>query len=69
MYFENRFPPEFEIVPVPELINSPVFLHPKGLEKVPAPGKPLKGDDFREFVKRISKEIAEVLDLKKVRKP
>jgi threonine synthase len=69
MYFENRFPSEFEIAPVPELINMPVLLHPEGLEKVPAPGKPLVGDDFKEFVKRVSKEIAKILDLKKVKKP
>jgi threonine synthase len=64
MYFENRFPPEFEISPDPNLINSPVHLHPKDLEKVPASGKPLKGNDFKKFVKRMSEEIARHLNLK-----
>jgi threonine synthase len=63
MYFEKRFPPEFEISPDPNLINSPVYIHPKDLEKVPAPGKPLKGNDFEKFVKRMSDEIARHLNL------
>jgi threonine synthase len=66
MYFENNFPSEFEISPDPNLINSPVFIRPKDLEKVPAPGKPLIGKDFRRFVERTSEEIANALDLKKV---
>jgi threonine synthase len=63
MYFEKRFPPEFEISPDPNLINSPILIHPKDLEKVPAPGKPLKGNDFEKFVKRMSEEIARYLNL------
>ncbi|MFC1812930.1 threonine synthase [Thermodesulfobacteriota bacterium] len=66
MYFENRFPKEFEITPDPGLINAPVFVHPEDLEKVPAPGKPLQGVEFERFVKRVSEEIAEALDLKEV---
>jgi threonine synthase len=66
MYFQNRFPKEFEITPDPDLINAPVFVHPEDLEKVPAPGKPLQGVEFEQFVKRISEEIAEALDLKEV---
>lgn len=66
MYFEKKFPPEFEIIPDPDLINSPVLVRPKKLKKVPAPGKPLKGDDFNQFVKCISEEIAKALDLKAV---
>ncbi|MBU4345311.1 MAG: threonine synthase [Desulfobacteraceae bacterium] len=64
MYFENRFPEEFEITPDPALMNSPVLIHPKDLKKVPAPGKPLTGDDFEQFVKRVSEEIATRLNLK-----
>jgi threonine synthase len=66
MYFQNGFPKEFEITPDPDLINAPVFVHPEDLEKVPAPGKPLQGAEFEQFVKRISEEIAEALDLKEV---
>ncbi|MBL7179500.1 MAG: threonine synthase [Desulfobacterales bacterium] len=68
MYFQNSFPSEFNISPNPDYINAPVFIHPKDLEKVPAPGKPLKGDDFKQFVKRVSEEIARELNLNKVKK-
>jgi threonine synthase len=64
MYYEKKFPPEFEIVPNPDLINIPDLVHPKDLKKVPAPGKPIKGDDFEQFVKRVSEEIATRLNLK-----
>jgi threonine synthase len=63
MYFEKHFPPEFEISPDPDLINSPIRILPKDLEKVPAPEKPLKGNDFENFVKRMSEEIARYLNL------
>ena len=64
MYFEDRFPSEFGVVPDPELINRPVLMHPPDLEKVPAPGKPLVGEDFQRFIRRVSDEIAETLALK-----
>jgi len=66
LYFENKFPEEFEITPNPGLMNSPMLVHPEDLEKVPAPGKPLNGDDFNHFVSRVSTEIAKMLSLKKV---
>ncbi len=66
MYFEKRFPEEFQISSDPNLVNAPVYVHPKDLLKVPAPGKPLHGKEFELFVKRISEEIAENLGLKKV---
>jgi threonine synthase len=65
MYFEQQFPPEFNIEPNPDLINAPVYLHPKDLEHLPAPGKPLKDEAFHLFVRRVSEEIAGILDLKK----
>ncbi len=66
MYFENSFPAEYEISPDANFINLPVLIHPKDLEKVPAPGKPLKGEEFKRFVGRVSDDIAKILDLKKV---
>jgi threonine synthase len=66
MYFENEFPPEFEITPSPDLMNAPTYIHPKGLKKVPSPEKPLTGDDFNLFIRRVSEEIADRLNLKKV---
>jgi threonine synthase len=68
MYFENSFPAEFGIVPDPALMNAPVYIHPKDLPKVPAPGKPLQGAAFDYFVERISEEVATRLSLKKVPK-
>jgi threonine synthase len=67
-YFEKSLPAEFKISSNPELINAPVYIHPKSLEKVPAPGKPLQSDDFDRFVEQTSKEIAKRLSLKKVPK-
>jgi hypothetical protein len=32
---------------------------------VPAPGKPLKDEDFKCFVKQVAEEIATILNLKK----
>ena len=65
MYFEQQFPPEFNITPDLDLINAPVYVQPKDLQRLPEPGKPLSGDDFKVFVRRMSDEIAELLDLKK----
>jgi threonine synthase len=65
MYFENRYPDDYGIVPDPALVNMPVYLQPKDLEKVPEPGKPLEPQDFRRFVQRMAEEIASRLHLKK----
>jgi threonine synthase len=66
MYFEKRFPPEFDIFPDPRFINVPIYVRPADLEKVPEPGKPLAGERLQQFVERISEEIAAALKLKKV---
>ncbi|KPJ78502.1 MAG: threonine synthase [Deltaproteobacteria bacterium SG8_13] len=65
MYFEQQFPPEFEISPDRALINTPMLVHPPDLSKVPAPGKPLHGNDLEKFVQRMADEIAGRLKLKK----
>jgi len=67
MYFKNSFPAEFEISPDPDLINTPVYVHPDDLTNVPAPGKPLQGADFERFIQGVSSEIAKILSLKKRR--
>ena len=69
MYFEQQFPPDYKISPRPELINTPVYVHPADLDKVPAPGRPLAGKDFERFVQRMAEEISKMLDLKKRGKP
>lgn len=65
MYFENSFPPEFEVTPDPALVNHPVYVHPEDLEKVPTAAAPLDGEDLKRYVSRISTEIAERLKLAK----
>jgi threonine synthase len=65
LYFGNRFPPDFEITPDPALANAPMYIHPKQLKKVPAPGQPLTGTDFELFVTTICDVIASDLNLKK----
>ena len=66
MYFNDGFPAEFEVKPVPELVNAPVYVHPRDLKDVPGPGQPLNQKALKQFVKRISDEIASVLALRKI---
>jgi len=66
MYFAQQFPPDYNISPQQDLINTPVYVHPEDLDKVPAPGRPLDGKDFEHFVARVAQEIAGMLELKKV---
>jgi threonine synthase len=65
MYFENRFPEEFDIVPDPARVNAPVFIRPADLERVPAAGAPLPPEEFKRFVRRTAEEIAARLNLKR----
>ena len=66
MYVENRFPEEHQVVPKTELINAPVLVRPADLSAFPESGKPLAGEALDRFVNRVSEEIANRLDLKKV---
>jgi len=65
MYFDNTFPDEFQITPDPALVNRPVFVHPKTINRFPAPGTVLDTDDFKRFVEAASEYIANDLNLKK----
>jgi threonine synthase len=65
MYFENRLPAEFGITPDPALINRPVFIRPRELQDVPAPGRPLSAREFQRFVRKTADEIASRLHLRK----
>jgi threonine synthase len=65
MYFEQHFPPEFNIIPNPDLVNTPVYIHPTDIKEVPAAGRPLEGKALEDFVKRTAEEIAGLLKLKK----
>jgi threonine synthase len=63
MYFAQQFPPDYNISPKQDLINAPIYVQPEDLEKVPAPGRPLDGEDLERFVALTAKEIARMLDL------
>ncbi len=66
MYFEKKFPDEFEVTPNASLVNLPELIHPAPPTKIPVPGNPLTGADFERFVRDVSKEIADKLHLKEV---
>lgn len=66
MYFSQSFPAEFNISPDLNLINTPFYVHPNDLAKVPSSGKPLAGNDLKHFVTRTAEEIAKNLGLKKI---
>jgi threonine synthase len=63
MYFAQQFPPDYNISPKQDLINAPIYVQPEDLIKVPAPGRPLDGEDLERFVARTAEEIAKMLDL------
>ena len=65
MYFEQKFPADYNISPRQDLINTPQYLHPADLDQVPAPGKPLEGEALQRFVTRMAEEIAGLLNLRK----
>jgi threonine synthase len=64
MYFEDGFPPEFEIKPKEALQNAPRLVLPEDLDAVPTAEKPLEGEDFDRFVQRTAEAIAEALALR-----
>ena len=63
MYFNNSFEPAFDVTPKPELGNTPVQIHPKGLSRYPSSGKPLSEDEMGTFIREMTAEIARVLNL------
>jgi threonine synthase len=66
MYFEQKFPADYNISPRQDLINAPQYVQPADLDRVPAPGRPLEGDAWQHFVTRTAEEIAGRLNLKKM---
>jgi threonine synthase len=63
MYFNDAFPPEFEVTPKPALMNQPLEVAALGEDQLPAPGKPLAGEAFDKFVEATAAELAQRLDL------
>ncbi|MEJ2441601.1 MAG: HAD-IC family P-type ATPase, partial [Patescibacteria group bacterium] len=61
-YFADNLNAAYEIVPKDELRNSPILVEAPGVQRMPASGKPLSGDEFQNFVEATSREIARKLD-------
>jgi len=64
MYFEDSFPKEYEVRPKEELINEPMLIRPSDISHFPDE-KSLSPEEFKEFVEKMSKAIADCLNLKK----
>jgi threonine synthase len=63
MYFNNTFGPEFNVIPRSNLINKPVQIHPKGVSPPPSSGEPLSEEEMDRFIRKMTTEIAEILNL------
>ncbi len=63
MYFNNTFGPEFDVTPRSNLINKPVQIHPKGVSPPPSSGEPLSEEEMDRFIRKMTTEIAEILNL------
>lgn len=63
MYFENRFPREYEVIPKKELSNAPTLIRPESILEFPQPGKTMEEEAFQDFVKKTADDIAKRLDL------
>ena len=66
MYFNDSFGPEFNVHPKPDLKNAPRLVKAKKIKRYPEPGKPLHGEDLKQFIHETSLEIAKILNLKKL---
>lgn len=64
MYFGDSFPPEFEVVPRPDLTNSPIRVASPVAGKLPDTGNPDDHEALALFVRRVAGRIAEALGLK-----
>jgi threonine synthase len=64
MYFEDRFPEGYEILPRESLKNAPELIEAAGVDRFPTPENSLEGEAFDEFVGETAKSIAEKLNLK-----
>ena len=65
MYLTDRFDPQFDVVPKPELKNAPLLVKPPRLKTYPQAGKPLSGTDMNGYLDEMTAEIANILKLQK----
>lgn len=64
-YFEDRFEPEFGVVPKEELRNRPVLVRPPQGVPCPVPGTAMDPQSFRSFVTATGDAVAELLGLRR----
>ncbi|CAD7779331.1 hypothetical protein BLFGPEAP_02226 [Candidatus Methanoperedenaceae archaeon GB50] len=64
MYFEDKFPPEYEVSPREELKNAPQLVRPSDITYFPDE-KILGPEEFKEFITKTARTIADWLNLKK----
>jgi threonine synthase len=63
LYFKNRIPEPYHIVPDPDRVNLPELISPEDPDLVPSQEKRLEESEFARFVQEISKKIAQKMDL------
>ena len=63
LYFKNRIPGPYHIVPDPERVNLPELISPENPDLVPSQEKRLEKSEFAQFVQEISEKIAQKMDL------
>lgn len=63
MYFEDRFPADFEVVPQKSFQNAPSLVRAEGINLFPDENIFLAGADLERFVELTSKAIAQALGL------
>jgi threonine synthase len=66
-YFSDKFEPEFEVIPRPDLLNAPFALCLPDSVPSPARGE-LSPEQFKEFVKYASSKIAAILELQQIKR-
>ena len=65
LYFQDQFPPEYQVTPKSALKNAPFLVSPKSIDRLPEAGKPLEGKEFERFVDHVAQDIALTLRLTK----
>jgi threonine synthase len=63
LYFNNRIPEPYHIVPDPDRVNLPELISPEDPDLIPSQEKRLDPSEFTRFVQEISNQIAQKMDL------
>ncbi len=68
LYFKNRIPEPYHIMPDPERVNLPELISPDNPDLIPSQEKRLEQSEFAQFVQDIAQKIAQKMDLAPVDK-